>query len=206
MSNFTESVVEDAALEWLQDLGYSILHGPEIAAGETAAERSDPNYGDVLLEKRLRTALKRLNPTLPIEAIEDAFRRLTRADEPSLVTTNHAFHQRLVDGVTVEYTRNDGSIGGALVRVFDFDNPENNDWVAVNQFTIVEGQSTRRPDVLIFVNGLPVAVMELKNAADENATTKSTILSAFVQSMQSPFENAPRGRHGPGGTLIMPCP
>src|SRR5262245_25708643 len=128
MSNFTESVVEEAALEWLQSLGYSILHGPEIAAGEPAAERADSNYRDVLLENRLRTTLRRLNPTLPAEAVQDALRRLIRAEEPSLVTSNHVFHQRLVDGVAVEYTRKDGSIGGALVRVFDFDNPENNDW------------------------------------------------------------------------------
>ena len=177
MSKFAESVVEDAALDWLKALGYTILHGPEIAAGEPCAERTDANYRDVILEQRLRKALERLNPTLPPEAIEDAYRRLTRGDEPSLVTRNHALHQRLVDGVTVEYTRPDGSIGGAQVRVFDFDNPENNDWVAVNQFTVVEGQNNRRPDVLIFVNGLPIALMELKNPADENAT----IWSAFQQ-------------------------
>jgi type I restriction enzyme R subunit len=173
----SESVIEQAALAWLESLGYTVLHGPEIAAGEPGAERNDPGYHDVILERRLKQAIQRLNPALPPEAIEDAYRRLTRSDEPSLVTRNHAFHQKLVDGVTVEYTRPDGSIGGALVHVFDFDNPENNDWVAVNQFTIVEGQSTRRPDILIFVNGLPVALMELKDATDENAT----IWSAFQQ-------------------------
>ena len=177
MSNFTESVVEEAALEWLEGLGYTVLHGPEIAAGEPGAERTDPGYREVVLENRLRKALERLNPGLPPEAIEDAYRRLIWGGEPSLVTRNHAFHQKLVDGVTVEYTRPDGSIGGALVHVFDFDHPDNNDWVAVNQFTIVEGQNTRRPDVLIFINGLPVGLMELKNPADENAT----IWSAFNQ-------------------------
>lgn len=177
MSNFAESVVEDATLDWLKALGYTILHGPEIAAGEPGAERTDPNYRDVILERRLRKALERLNSALPPEAIEDAYRRLTRGDEPSLVTRNHALHQRLVEGVTVEYTRADGSIGGALVRVFDYDDPDNNDWVAVNQFTIVEGQNTRRPDVLIFVNGLPIGLLELKNPADENAT----IWNAFKQ-------------------------
>ena len=177
MPNFTESVVEEAALEWLEGLGYTVLHGPEIAAGEPGAERTDPGYGDVILENRLRKSLERLNPGLPPEAIQDAYRRLTWAVEPSLVMRNHAFHQKLVEGVTVEYTRPDGSIGGALVHVFDFDHPEKNDWVAVNQFTIVEGQSTRRPDVLIFINGLPVALMELKNPADETVT----IWSAFKQ-------------------------
>ena len=177
MSNFTESVVEEAALEWLEGLGYTVLRGPEIAAGEPTAERIDPGYRDVVLQSRLGRALERLNPQLQPEAIDDAYRRLTRVDELSTVTRNHAFHQKLVDGVTVEYTRPDGSIGGALVRVFDFDHPENNDWVAVNQFTIVEGHNTRRPDVLIFINGLPIALMELKNPTDENAT----IWSAFQQ-------------------------
>src|SRR3974377_1641882 len=138
---FTESVVEEAALEWLEGQGYSVLGGPTIAVGESAAERTDPNYTDVILEGRLRRALQTLNPTLPPQAIQDAYRRLTRGDEPSLVTRNHAFHRRLIEGVTVEYTRPDGSIGGALVRVLDFDNPDKNDWLAVNQFTIVEGQN-----------------------------------------------------------------
>jgi type I restriction enzyme R subunit len=170
MKKFTESDVEEATLEWLEGLGYTVLHGPEIATGEPAAERDDSGYHDVILERRLRQALERLNPKLPPEALEDAYKRLTVADEPSLVTCNHALHQRLVEGVTVEYTRPDGSIGGALVHVIDFDNPDNNDWVAVNQFTVVEGQNNRRPDVLIFLNGLPIVLMELKNPADENAT------------------------------------
>jgi type I restriction enzyme R subunit len=177
MNNFTESVVEEAALAWLEGLGYEILSGPEIAAGESGAERTDPDYHDVILDRRLRQALRQFNPALPPEAIEDAYKRLILGSEPSLVTRNHALHQMLVDGITVEYTRPDGSIGGGLVRVFDYDNPENNDWVAVNQFSIVEGQNNRRPDILIFVNGLPVAVMELKNPTDENAT----IWSAFKQ-------------------------
>ena len=175
--SFTESAVEEATFEWLERLGYTVLHGPEIAAGEPAAERDDPGYHDVILERRLRQALRRLNPALPQEAIEDAYRRLTRIDAPTLVTRNHALHLYLVEGVTVEYTRPDGSIGGALVRVIDYDDPDNNDWVALNQFTVVEGQNNRRPDVLIFLNGLPIALMELKNPADENAT----IWSAFEQ-------------------------
>jgi type I restriction enzyme R subunit len=177
MSRFTESVVEDAALEWLEALGYAILSGPEIAAGEPAAERDDSGYRDVILERRLRQTLARLNTTLPPEAIADAYRRLTQADEPSLVTRNHSLHKHLIEGVNVEYTRQDGSIGGALVQIIDFDHPENNDWVAVNQFTVIEGQHVRRADVLIFVNGLPVVLMELKNPADENAT----IWKAFDQ-------------------------
>jgi type I restriction enzyme R subunit len=174
---FAESVVEDAALGWLDDLGYSVLHGPEIAFGEPAAERRDPGYRDVVLEPRLRDALARLNPELPADALEDAFRKLTRVDAPSLIERNRATHRMLVDGITVEYRRRDGSIAGAQAWVIDFDSPEDNDWVAVNQFTVAEGQHTRRPDVVLFINGLPVAVVELKNAADENAD----VWSAFRQ-------------------------
>lgn len=104
---FTESVVEDAALGWLESLGYSVLHGPDIAAGESAAERSDPNYRDVVLEGRLRQVLVRLNRDLPSEALEDAYRKLTRTDAPSLLERNRAVHRMQVDGVTVEYRRND---------------------------------------------------------------------------------------------------
>jgi type I restriction enzyme, R subunit len=174
---FSESVVEDAALAWLEGLGYAVVHGPEIAVGEPGAERSDPNYRDVVLERRLRQALVRLNPDLPPEALEDAYRKLTRSDAPSLVERNRAAHRLLVDGVTVEYRRKDGSIAGGQARVIDFDAPDNNDWVAVNQFAVYEGQHTRRPDVVLFMNGLPLAVIELKNSADENAT----IWSAFRQ-------------------------
>ncbi len=177
MTAFTESVVEDAALAWLEALGYAVMHGPDIAAGEPGAERSDPNYRDVLLERRLRQALVRLNPDLPPEALEDAYRKLTRVDAPSVVERNRALHRMLVDGVTVEYRRKDGSIAGAQARVIDFDELTNNDWLAVNQFTVSEGRHTRRPDVVLFVNGLPLAVIELKNPADENAT----VWSAFQQ-------------------------
>ena len=170
MSGFTESVVEEAALAWLESLGYAVLHGPDIAAGQAGAERRDPGYRDVLLERRLREALARLNHELPPEALEDAFRKLTRVDAPSLIERNRAQHRMLVDGATVEYRRADGSIAGAQARVIDFDRPESNDWLAVNQFTVSEGQHTRRPDVVLFVNGLALAVIELKNAADENAT------------------------------------
>src|SRR3989442_13512343 len=176
-AKLTESVVEDAALVWLAALGYAVLHGPEIAAGEPAAERSDPTYRDVVLEQRLRQALVGLNPDLPAEALEDAFRKLMRVDAPSLVERNRAVHHMLVDGVTVEYRRPDGSIAGAQAHVLDFETPENNDWLAVNQFTVAEGQHNRRPDVVVFVNGLPLAVLELKNPADENAT----IWTAFQQ-------------------------
>jgi len=174
-ATFTESVVEQAALAWLDSMGYLIVSGPEIAPGEAAAERE--NYGQVVLERRLRQALQRLNPQIPSDALQEAFRKLTRPDSPSLVANNYIVHKYLVEGVPVEYQRADGSIGGDLVRVFGYDEPENNEFLAVNQYTVVEDQHERRPDVVLFVNGLPVAVIELKNAATENAT----IWSAFNQ-------------------------
>ena len=177
MTGFAESVVEEAALAWLDALGYAIKSGPDIAVGEIDAERSDPNYRDVVLERRLRQALVRLNPGLPAEAIEEAYRKLIRAEAPSLIERNRAVHRMLVDGVAVEYRRKDGSIAGAQAQVIDFAIPANNDWLAVNQFTIAEGQHTRRPDIILFVNGLPLVVIELKNAVDEDAT----IWSAFDQ-------------------------
>ena len=174
---FTESVVEDAALGWLESLGYASLARPRHRSGMICAERSDPNYRDVVLEGRLRQALVQLNPDLPPEALEDAYRKLTRTDAPSLQERNRAVHRMLVDGVTVEYRRKDGSIAGAQAQVIDFESPDNNDWLAVNQFTVAEGQHIRRPDVVLFVNGLPLAVIELKNPVDENAT----IWSAYQQ-------------------------
>ena len=177
MPGFTESVLEDATLEWLAGLGYAVLHGPDIAYGEAAAERSDPNFHDTILERRLRDALAALNPDLPAEALDDAFRKLTRLDAPTPLAKNRALHKMLTDGVNVEYRRADGSIAGDQVRVVDFDRPDANDWLAVNQFTIVEGSYNRRPDVILFLNGLPVAVFELKNPTDEAAT----IWSAFNQ-------------------------
>ncbi len=175
MTSLNESVVEEAALDWLVELGYTRVHGPEIGPGEPASERAD--YGAAVLEGRLRDALARLNPHLPAEALNNAIRQASRVDGPSIVTRNQAFHRMLVDGVTVESRRPDGTIGGAQARVIDFDEPTNNDWLTVNQFTVVENKHNRRADVVIFVNGLPLAVLELKNAADENAT----IWSAYQQ-------------------------
>jgi type I restriction enzyme R subunit len=177
LPGFTESIVEEATLDWLGELGWSIAHGPDIAIDGSAPERSDPNYRDAILEQRLRAALARLNPNLPPEAVEDAYRKFLRMEAPSLIERNRAIHRMLVNGITVEYRRKDGSIAGDQARVIDFEQPDNNDWLAVNQFTIAEGQNTRRPDVVLFVNGLPLGVIELKNAADENAT----IWSAFQQ-------------------------
>jgi type I restriction enzyme R subunit len=177
---FTESLVESAALAWLEALGWQIVHGPEIAPGEPFAERD--YYREVVLKQRLRDALIRLNPDLPLEAVEVALRTLTNPQGSTLETRNRAFHCMLVDGVTVEYRTPSGQMRGTQARVLDFDTPENNDWLAVNQFTVTErGERslapTRRPDVVLFVNGLPLAIIELKNPADEDAT----IWTAFQQ-------------------------
>jgi type I restriction enzyme R subunit len=177
VGKFTESLVEEAALEWLEAKGWTILHGPEIAAGMPSAERDDPDFRDVVLERRLRQSLQRLNPVLSSDAIEAALRKLTIVDGPSLLERNRTAWKMLVDGVGVEITRPDGSLGGYPVRVVDFENPDNNDWVAVNQFTVREGQHVRRPDILLFLNGLPIAGIELKNATDE----KATIWTAYDQ-------------------------
>lgn len=170
-----ESHVELAALEWFKELGYALGHGPELAPGEPAAERD--SFGEVVLTGRLRDAIARLNSSIPGDAREEALRKVVRIGTPSLVQTNREFHRLLRDGVPVEYPRPDGTIAGDHVRLVDFANVAANDWLAVNQFTVIEGQHNRRPDIIVFVNGLPLGLIELKNAADEDAT----IWSAYHQ-------------------------
>jgi type I restriction enzyme R subunit len=172
---FTESIVEQAALAWLEGLGYMILSGPEIAPNEPQAERDD--YRQVVLEMRLRRALQRLNPELHGEVLEDAFRKLTRPESQSPIANNRTVHGYLVEGVPVQYQRPDRSIGSDSARVLDYERLEQNDFLAVHQFTVVEDHRERRADVVIFVNGLPLAVIELKNAVSGGAT----IWSAFNQ-------------------------
>ena len=168
MTTLTEAVVEQAALEWLSGLGWQVLHGPDIAPETPDAERDD--YRQVVLEHRLRGALTELNPALPMSALDDACRKLTRPDGSTLEARNRAFHRMLVNGVEVEYPDADGRVRGDQVRVIDFDNPNSNDWLAVNQLTVTENKNNRRPDIVLFLNGLPLGVIELKNPADEDAT------------------------------------
>ena len=168
MTTLTEADVEQAALDWLAGQGWRVAHGPDIAPGSPAAERDD--YGQVVLERRLRDALAELNPALPSDALEDAYRKLTRPEGATPEARNRAFHRMLVNGVEIEYRDADGSVRGGHVAVLDFDRPARNDWLAVNQFTVTENRITRRPDVVLFVNGLPLGVIELKNPADEDAT------------------------------------
>ena len=173
--SLNESTVEDAALEWFGELGYAVGHGPHLAPGEPAAERD--SFAEVVLVGRLREAIRRLNPAIPEEAREEALRKVLRVGTLSLTQTNRAFHRMLRDGVPVEYPRPDGSIAGDHVRLVDFGDVRANDWLAVNQFTVIEGQHNRRPDIVVFVNGLPLGLIELKNAADEDAD----IWAAYAQ-------------------------
>ena len=165
MPRITESIVEDAALEWLRDLGYRVVHAPE-----PGPSRLRDNYGGVVLPRVLRDRMANLNPGLPADALDDAFRKVTTPPGATLEARNRSFHHMLVDGVTVEYRHDDGTVHGDVARVVDFDEPTNNDWLAVNQFTAVENRNERRPDIVLFVNGLPLGVIELKNPADEDAT------------------------------------
>lgn len=169
--SFTESVVEDAALTWFEELGYAVGYGPQFAPGEPGEERV--SFGDVALPGRLRSAIERLNPAIPADAREEALRKVLHVATPSPVRTNRAFHRMLRDGVEVEYARLDGGVAGDRVRLVDFSEVSANDWLVVNQFTVVEGQHNRRPDIVVFVNGLPLGLIELKNAADEDATVWS---------------------------------
>jgi type I restriction enzyme R subunit len=167
VTRMAESAVEEAALEWFEALGYATVYGPDIAPGSDGAERG--SYADVFLLARLRDAVARLNPNIPFEAQDEAIKKLMRRETPSLVVDNRTFHRRLVDGVEVEYTR-DGRIVGDRVRLMDFEHADSNDWLVVNQFTVVDGEYNRRPDVAVFINGIALVVIELKNAADEGAT------------------------------------
>jgi len=165
-----ESHVEEAALEWFKELKWPVLHGPDIAPDEPTSEREA--YSDVILRERLEAAIDSLNPTLPAEAKEEALRKVFHIDSPSLILRNRALHKLLTDGVTVEIAQ-DGRVRGEQVKLIDFEHPEANDWLAVNQYTVVEGQHKRRPDIVLFINGLPLVVIELKNPADENATIET---------------------------------
>jgi type I restriction enzyme R subunit len=173
--SLNESIVEDAALEWFGELGYAVGHGPHLAPGEPAAERD--SFSEVVLVGRLREAIRQLNFSIPEEAREEALRKVLRVGMPALVQTNCAFHQMLRDGVPVEYPRPDGSIAGDHVRLLDFDDVRANDWFVVNQFTVIEGQHNRRPDIVVFINGLPLGLIELKNAVNE----ETDIWSAYAQ-------------------------
>ena len=160
----TEAEVELAALGWLSGLGWQTQQSPGVDASSV---REDS--GQVVLGQQLWEALKQLNPGFPETALNDAFRRLISPGGATLEARNRAFHRMLVDGVALEYRAEGGAIRGALARVVDFDEPSANNWLAINQFTVTEDQNTRRADVVLFVNGLPLGVIELKNPGDPDA-------------------------------------
>jgi type I restriction enzyme R subunit len=164
-NNFCESHLEEATLEWFKELDYEIVFGPDIAPDGEYPERED--YSDVLLRERLKEALSRINPKMPSDGIEDAFRQIIIPQNPSLIINNKAFQKMTTEGVNVSYRGNDGTIKYTQAKVFDFDNPNNNDWLVVNQFTVVENKVDKRPDVVVFVNGIPLVVIELKSASKE---------------------------------------
>ncbi len=170
MNKITESVIEDFVIELLKSQGYQYVSGPDIAPDGVKPERR--SYEDVLLFDRLRKAIERINPYIPAEAREDAIKQIQQSNAPDLIANNETFHRMLTEGINVSY-RKEGIERGDLVWLIDFNNPENNDFLVVNQFTVIENNVNKRPDVIIFVNGLPLVVIELKNPADENATLKS---------------------------------
>jgi type I restriction enzyme, R subunit len=176
---FAEFHIEQASLDWFANLGYSLSFGPDLAFDGASPERE--NYTDPILSGRLQAAIERLNPTLPAAVHADALRQVLHPNQPSLLLNNHDFHSLLVEGIPVEYRVSDGRLSSGRVQLIDFEHPENNDWLVVNQFTLEASWHNnlvnRRPDVVVFVNGLPLAVIELKNPADE----KATIWSAFNQ-------------------------
>ncbi len=168
MSRIAESDVEEAALHWLAEMGYTPVHGPSIAPEGATPERA--SYGDVLLIGRVKAAIARLNPTLSAEAQAEVLAKLLHTETHALIEENRRLHRYFVEGVPVEVRRDDGTISGEQARLVDFGDPTANDWLAVNQFTVIENKTNRRPDVVLFLNGLPIAVIELKNPSDENAT------------------------------------
>lgn len=165
---FSEEELEEAGLEWFRELGYTVLFGPDIAPDGEYCERI--NYGQLVLEDRLRDALYRINSDISVKAIEDAMRKITIPTSPDMIINNRNFHHLITDGVDVEYQRTDGSTKTDKVWLFDEDNLNNNDWAVVNQFAIKEGKNSRRPDIIVFINGLPLAIFELKSASKEKAT------------------------------------
>jgi len=170
MSRLTESVIEDFAIRLFERLGYDTIYAPDIAPDGDRPERS--RYDEVILNERLSTAVRRINPTIPQHALQEAVKEVERVHSPDTLANNEAFHRLLTEGVNVNYQK-DGQDRGDLVWLIDFAKPENNSFVVANQFTIIENNQNKRPDIVLFVNGLPLVVIELKNAADENATIKS---------------------------------
>lgn len=170
MTRITEHSIEDFAIKLLEHLGYEYIYAPSIAHDGENPERN--SYEEILLTHRMEEAVRRINPTVPAAAQEEAIKEIQRIHSPELLTNNESFHRLLTEGIKVSYQK-DGQQRGDLVWLIDFNTPENNDFIVANQFTVLEDGVNKRPDVILFVNGIPLVVIELKNAADENATIKS---------------------------------
>ncbi|RCW92416.1 type I restriction endonuclease subunit R [Winogradskyella arenosi] len=170
MAKITENDIELYAIEELENLGYSYIYGPDIAPDTDAQERT--SFDQVILTERLQKAIDRINPSIPSNAKEDALKQVLRIGTPDLLTDNETFHKMLTEGINVTYQK-DGSQRGDIVKLVDFDTVNNNEFNVINQFTVIEDNNNKRPDVILFINGLPLVVVELKNAVDENATIRS---------------------------------
>lgn len=170
MSRITENAIEGFAIQLLERLGYDYIHAPSIAPDGEHPERSA--YDEVLLARRMAEAVRRINPSVPPAAQEEALKEIQRIHSPELLVNNESFHRLLTEGVKVSYQKA-GQQRGDLVWLIDFNSPENNDFIVANQFTVIEDGVNKRPDVVLFVNGIPLVVIELKNAADENATIRA---------------------------------
>ncbi|RKX61819.1 MAG: DEAD/DEAH box helicase [Thermodesulfobacteriota bacterium] len=194
MSKITESAIETFAIELLEKSGYQYIYAPSIAPDSETPERE--SYEDVLLLERLQAAVGRINPSIPADIREDAIKQIRRLNSPELIANNEAFHRMLTEGIKVSYQKK-GHSRGDLVWLVDFKNPENNDFLVANQFTVIENNVNKRPDVVLFVNGLPLVIIELKNPADENATVKS----AFKQ-LQT-YKQATPGLFTYNGIMII---
>lgn len=186
MSRLTESAIEDFAIKLFERLGYDYIHAPDIAPDGDRPERS--RYDEVLLAARLEAALKRINPKLSPALLQAGLKEVQRIHSPELLANNEAFHRLLTEGVPVS-AHKDGDERGERVWLIDFANPSNNEFVVANQFTVIENHQNKRPDLVLFVNGIPLVVIELKNAVDENATTKAAYqqLETYKQAIPSLF-------------------
>ena len=181
-----ESEIEQIALELLRDEnGYTVLFGPDLTEGANPQRV----YSEVILPARLRAAIERINPHIPAEAREDAYKKALRTQALTVIDNNEAFHRLLTEGVDVKFGVGEGKSRTDKVWLVDFAHPEKNEFLAVNQFTVVEGQNNKRPDIVLFINGLPLVVIELKNAADENADVQAAFhqLQTYQQVIPSLF-------------------
>jgi len=170
MTKITENLIEEFCIELLEKQGFQYIYAPDIAPDGDSPDRD--GYDDVILGNRLMEAIVRINPSVPHDSQQEALKEIRRINSPELLTNNENFHRMLTEGVNVSYQKN-GSQRGDLVWLIDFENPLNNDFVVANQLTVIENGINKRPDIVLFVNGLPLVVIELKNAADENTTIKS---------------------------------